>query len=47
MPCNTETIHYLDERGFDTAGRYPMSRDNALRLVELDCVRINRTAIQV
>ena len=47
MPGYTETIHYLDERGFDITGLYPMSRDNALRLVEFDCVMINRAAIQV
>ena len=45
MPRYTETIHYLDERGFDITGLYPVSRDNALRLVEFDCVMINRAAI--
>jgi FkbM family methyltransferase len=47
MPSYTETIRYLEERGFDITGFYPISRDNALRLVEFDCVMINRTAIQV
>jgi FkbM family methyltransferase len=45
MPRYTEVIHYLDERGFDITGLYPVSRDSALRLVEFDCVMINRTAI--
>lgn len=47
MPSYTETIRYLDERGFDITGLYPISRDTALRLVEFDCVMINRSAIQV
>jgi FkbM family methyltransferase len=45
MPRYTEVIHYLDERGFDLTGLYPVSRDSALRLVEFDCVMINRAAI--
>lgn len=45
MPRYTETIRYLDERGFDITGLYPVSRDSALRLVEFDCVMINRSAI--
>ena len=44
MPRYMETIRYLDERGFDITGLYPVSRDRALRLVEFDCVMINRTA---
>jgi hypothetical protein len=47
MPGYTEIIHYLDERGFDITGLYPISRDKSLRLVEFDCVMINRAAIQV
>src|SRR5690349_5230678 len=45
MPGYTEIIHYLDERGFDITGLYPVSRDSALRLVEFDCVMINRADI--
>jgi FkbM family methyltransferase len=47
MPSYTETIRYLDERGFDITGLYPISRDTALRLVEFDCVMINRAAIRM
>ena len=47
MPGYTEIIHYLDDRGFDITGLYPISRDKSLRLVEFDCVMINRAAIQV
>jgi len=45
MPGYTDIIRYLDERGFDITGLYPVSRDSALRLVEFDCVMVNRTAI--
>ena len=44
MPQDIDTIRYLDERGFDITGLYPVSRDSALRLVEFDCVMINRAA---
>ena len=42
MPQYVDIIRYLDERGFDITGLYPVSRDSALRLVEFDCVMINR-----
>jgi FkbM family methyltransferase len=42
MPQYMDTIRYLDQRGFDITGLYPVSRDSALRLVEFDCVMINR-----
>jgi FkbM family methyltransferase len=44
MPDYIQTIRYLDERGFDITGFYPVSRDASLRLVEFDCVMINRAA---
>ena len=44
MPGYVDTIRYLDELGFDITGFYPVSRDNSLRLVEFDCVMINRAA---
>jgi len=44
MPRYMDTIRFLDERGFDITGFYPVSRDSALRLVEFDCVMINRSA---
>jgi len=37
-----DTIRYLDGRGFDITGLYAVSRDSSLRLVEFDCVMINR-----
>jgi FkbM family methyltransferase len=42
MPSYMDAIRYLDERGFDITGFYPVSRDSSLRLVEFDCVMINR-----
>lgn len=47
MPGYMDTIRYLDERGFDITGFYPVSRDSSLRLVEFDCVMINRAAAAV
>jgi FkbM family methyltransferase len=44
MPGYVDTIRYLDDRGFDITGFYPVSRDSSLRLVEFDCVMINRAA---
>lgn len=44
MPSYVDTIRYLDERGFDVTGFYPVSRDSSLRLVEFDCVMMNRKA---
>jgi FkbM family methyltransferase len=46
MPQYIDTLRYLDERGFDITGLYPVSRDNALRLVEFDCVMINRAVAE-
>ncbi len=43
MPSYTETIRYLGERGFEVTGFYPVSRDASMRLIEFDCVMINRT----
>jgi len=42
MPNYIEMIQYLGERGFDLSGLYPVGRDPSLRLVEFDCVMINR-----
>ncbi|MBV9834186.1 MAG: FkbM family methyltransferase [Alphaproteobacteria bacterium] len=41
MPSYMDTIRYLNERGFEITGLYPISRDRSLRLVEFDCVMIN------
>jgi FkbM family methyltransferase len=44
MPGYMETIRYLGSCGFDITGLYPVSRDRSLRLIEFDCVMINRAA---
>lgn len=45
MPGYMDTLRRLDELGFDITGMYAVSRDTALRLVEFDCVMINRRAV--
>ncbi len=45
MPTYMDAIRYLGEQGFDVTGFYPVSRDSSLRLVEFDCVMINRSRI--
>jgi FkbM family methyltransferase len=45
MPGYMDTIRYLDGRGFDLTGLYTVSRDSSLRLIEFDCVMINRCAV--
>src|SRR5713226_10094851 len=42
MPDFTETIAQLKAYGFDLTGMYAVARDASLRLVEFDCVTINR-----
>jgi FkbM family methyltransferase len=43
MPGYVETIRYLGDKGFDITGLYPVSRDRSMRLIEFDCVMINRS----
>lgn len=43
MPGYMDTIRYLGDCGFDITGLYPVSRDSSLRLIEFDCVMINRS----
>ncbi|MBX3503147.1 MAG: FkbM family methyltransferase [Alphaproteobacteria bacterium] len=45
MPSYIDTIRYLNERGFEITGLYPISRDRNLRLVEFDCVMINAATV--
>ena len=45
MPSYMDTIRYLNERGFEITGLYPISRDRSLRLVEFDCVMINAAMV--
>ncbi len=45
MPGYMDTLRRLDELGFDITGMYTVSRDTSLRLVEFDCVLLNRHAV--
>jgi len=45
MPGYMDTIRHLNRCGFDVTGFYPVSRDRALRLIEFDCVMLNRGAL--
>lgn len=46
MPGYMDTIRILNDRGFDVSGLYPISRDAGMRLIEFDCVMINRAAVE-
>ncbi len=42
MPSFSEVNQTLDVKGFDISGIYPVNRDSQLRVVDFDCVMINR-----
>lgn len=46
MPNFYETLLFLEQKGFDITGMYPVSRDQMLRVVDFDCVMINRSVAQ-
>jgi FkbM family methyltransferase len=46
MPDYKKTIGLLNECGFELTGLYPVSRDECLRVIELDCVMLNRQAVR-
>ncbi|MES2050201.1 MAG: FkbM family methyltransferase [Pseudomonadota bacterium] len=41
MPTYLETLSCLNERGFDLSAMFPISYDDMLRVIELDCIFIN------
>lgn len=41
MPSYLETIRMMNENNFDLSGIFPVTRDDWLRLIELDCIFIN------
>ncbi|HEX9463834.1 MAG TPA: FkbM family methyltransferase [Alphaproteobacteria bacterium] len=47
MPGYMETIKYLGDHYFDVTGFYPIQRDRRLRLIEFDCVAVNRAVAQI
>lgn len=42
MPDYINSIGTLNELGFDISGMFPVTQDDALRVVEFDCVLLNR-----
>lgn len=42
MPDWQEVVRYLAQRDFELSGMFPVVHDDALRLIEFDCVAINR-----
>jgi len=42
MPGYLENLEVLNQAGFDLTGMFPIARDNALRVIEFDCIMINR-----
>lgn len=47
MPDYLVTLNAMRELGFDPTGMFPVSRDEALRVVEFDCVAVNRSRLPV
>jgi hypothetical protein len=45
MPGYVEVLKALDDRGFQLSGLFPVNQDTLLRVVEADCVMINRSQI--
>ncbi|AOU99395.1 hypothetical protein BI364_16985 [Acidihalobacter yilgarnensis] len=42
MPGYMESIEAIRESGFDVTGLFPVTRDDAMRVIEFDCVAVNR-----
>lgn len=47
MPDYLESIKFLNDHAFDITGFFPVQRDRRLRLVECDCVGVNRAIAQL
>jgi len=45
MPDYLSTMKLLGEKNFDITGMFPVNRDQCLRVVEFDCVAVNRSVI--
>ena len=46
MPSFSDARRELESLGFDISGMFPVSHDTALRLIEFDCVMVNRLLIR-
>jgi FkbM family methyltransferase len=42
QPSFIDSMEYLGRLGFEVTGTFPATRDDALRLIEFDCVMVNR-----
>lgn len=47
MPSYLDAIKFLGDRSFDITGFFPVQRDRRLRLIECDCVTVNRAFAQI
>lgn len=47
MPSYLDAIKFLGDHGFDVTGFFPVQRDRRLRLIECDCVTVNRAFAQI
>lgn len=47
MPNYLDAIQFLGAHAFDVTGFFPVQRDRRLRLVECDCVTVNRAFAQM
>lgn len=45
MPSYRMALDYLDNLGYQISGMFPVNYDRCLRLIEFDCVQINKRAI--
>ena len=45
MPDYLTALGVLDDLGFDLSGMFPVTRDASQRLVEIDCVSLNRALL--
>ncbi|HEX9463833.1 MAG TPA: FkbM family methyltransferase [Alphaproteobacteria bacterium] len=47
VPDYLESIKFLTEHHFDVSGLFPIKRDLKLRVIEFDCVTVNRAVAQL
>lgn len=45
MPYYLDSIARLEKAGFEVTGLFPIARDNALRVVEFDCVMVQTSVV--
>jgi hypothetical protein len=45
MPYYLDTIARLEQMGFEITGLFPIARDNALRVIEFDCVMVQTAVV--